>query len=349
MTSISNSAGPAFDSGFTYLRSGLTEREIVTARAILIFLVVLGHLRSGGLPFYQIKVVIYNFHVMAFFMIAMLKPVPTFSLRNLASVATRYLRHLIPVATLAFILFQFALAGNDYDGTIRDIGTFATALLGGNYRAFDQSTGLELFWFMYALIGLVWLRMVLQHVAHSRLAVWGLLGACVVIGSLSATYFPEQAPAWVGVSSYMLPVLILALYGVDLLHKAEGRYGASLRYTALGVFLILAAFWSQSNSYNLAWLRVPQIWDIFNYFLWIIFLAISFFIISLIARLFSKNNIIHSIGMLSGGIYLLHMFFLYPIESFLIKYSMPESLIIPLSIVLVLPLSYISARLIRNI
>lgn len=349
MTSISNSAGPVFDSGFTYLRSGLTQREIVTARAILIFLVVLGHVRSGGLPFYQLKVVIYNFHVMAFFMIAMLKPVPAFSLKNLASVATRYLRHLIPVATLAFILFQLALSGNDFAGTIRDAGTFAKALLGGNYRAFDQSAGLELFWFMYALIGLVWLRMVLQHVAHSRLAVWGVFGACVVIGSLSAAYFPEQIPAWIGISSYILPVLVLAFYGFDQLHKAEGRFGTSVRYLVVAGFLTLAVFWAPHNSYNLAWLKVPQGFDLINCAIWIVFLSFSFFIITIFAKIFANIPFMHLIGSYSGGIYLTHMFFLYPFEFILVKTSMPDVMIIPLVLLFTIPLSYLATLVIRKI
>jgi fucose 4-O-acetylase-like acetyltransferase len=309
--------GEIFDDSLMYMRSGLSEPGILAARGILICLVVIGHIRSDGGAFFYLKAFIYDFHIMAFLMISMLRPVPNLSLHSIKVVTFRYLKILIPVSLLAFLIFNFGILGLNAVDVIQRVPVYITALVGGNYASFDFSTGLELFWYMYALIGLICLRMMVKSLPSKRYAVPAFLVACLAIGSICSIYFPTISPSWFGIATYALPVLFLAICLLEAISRLE-RINEPLFFSLfIIILLVIGAAWVPGNSYNIAWLRIPLPWDLPNFLVWLAFLALAFKALIKVCNFKISQIVFLKIGRLSLGIYLTHMFFLFPIDLFL--------------------------------
>lgn len=306
-----------FDDSMTYMKSGLSEHGILAARGILICLVVIGHISGGGSSFFHLKEFIYDFHIMAFFMISMLRPVPNLSLHSLKAVAYRYLKMLLPVSMVSFLIFNFGVLGLDLLETIQRTPVYLIAIFGGNYTSFDSSTGLELFWFMYALIGLIYLRMALKLLPSRRYTTPAFLVACLVIGSICSIFFTTTSPSWFGISTYVLPVLCLTIFLMDAISSLEKVNEKLFLSIFTIIILIVGIVWVPENSFNVAWLRIPLPWDLPEFFIWIIFLALVFRVLIAFSSLKFTQVVFLKIGRLSLGIYLTHMFFLFPIDSFL--------------------------------
>ncbi len=344
-------SGPfeVFDESFTYTKSGLSKSGIQAAKGLLICLVVIGHIRGGGLWFNHLKNFIYNFHVMSFFMISMLHPVAVANLRSVTEVAFRYLRLLIPISLIAFIIFNFGVLKLDLSNTLAKSFSYMLALIGGNYASFDQSTGLELFWYMYALIGLIWVRMALLTLKPSRYNAPILLLVCLILGHFCASYFPSRAPSWIGVSTYIFPVLVFSLMLADLFRRLESLHRPLIILLMTLALTWLGIFWVPHNSFNVAWLKVPLVSNIIHFVIWILFLALAFRLIVVVCNISQTQFIFSYFGHISGHIYLLHMFFLFLLDSIFMDAIDANVARITVTFALVMILSSITAHIMRRL
>ncbi|WP_269623085.1 acyltransferase family protein [Prochlorococcus marinus] len=321
---------PEFDQSLTFLNSGLTQDGIRTARGILICLVVLGHIDSFSPEYKAFTATIYNFHVISFLMISMLKTTNKFSFKEFYIICKRYLGLLIPITIIAFLIFQFLIEKNNLSNISSVFSNYFMALITGNVKYFDLSTGLELFWFMYAITGLVTIRMLIKKYAYNNLLRIFSLIIFSFIGGLSTKYLQYSSPSWIGIASYSISLIVLSFFIINIFNLLEKKSKIIVRITLIIIFLILSFNGLPGGYNNLAHLKVPLPWDIINYFSLIFYVSTVFKIISFTSESSLCKIFFRDIGSYSLGIYLTHMFFLYPLNTspFLVNLFEPFRIII---------------------
>jgi fucose 4-O-acetylase-like acetyltransferase len=332
-----------FDAAFTFAEHGLPSQGIYAMRGILICLVVLGHIPADSQIFESFKRMIYNFHVYGFLMISMLHPVVPFSWEPIVRLAKRYLVPVFVMSGLAFILFSFVVEPGSLSHFSSAFQAYTLALLTGNAFHFNAATGLELFWFMYALFGLAILRMLAFRYCASTTAKTAFLVICAGASWILVISIPYDVPAFLGVSAYILPFAVISFQFVHQL-STQSNAPHIVPILALIVFLTLSFFWMPEHSYNLAHLRVPVPSQIINYLTHLSYVGLAFYLIMKLAEIPTVQWVFAKIGRRSLGIYLLHMFLLYPVAPLINKTSLPALVNVCIIFVVVIIPSFVFAR-----
>ncbi|MGC9419091.1 MAG: acyltransferase family protein [Rhodovulum sp.] len=299
------------DKSLGYQKPVLSSDGLYAARGVLICLIVLGHVPGDAAGFTSLKKILYNFHVYLFLLISMLHPVREFSPRAVFNLAARYLLPVAVASFCAFWLFGIFVADRTPLDAASHLPVYLLAFLTGNYAHWDAATGLELFWFMYALIGLIVTRAFARSCFRSTVGSVAFLLVCAAISYVAVALIKDSVPAYLGVSVYFAVFGALTFLVFDVLSRFfNPAPGGGVLFVAL--FLALSLFWVPHHSYNLAHLRVPLFPWSADYLAHVLFVSSAF---GTLAFFSEKKYIIHAfrrLGKNSIGIYLVHMFFLYP-------------------------------------
>lgn len=333
-----------FDSAFTFLGHGLSSQEIYAMRGMLICLVVLGHIPSDSQVFEACRRMIYNFHVYVFFMISMLHTVPSLTWTSMVKAGKRYLLPVFVMSGVASLLFNLVVEPVRLSAFPSVVFDYVKASLTGNAFHFNTATGLEIFWFMYALFGLTTIRMIALRFCATTTAKMAFLMVCAGTGWIFVILIPHDAPAFVGISTYVLPFAVICFSVVCLL-SVQSIAPVARVSLALIAFAILSIMWTPSHSYNLAHLRAPVPSDILPYLTHAGYVGLAFFIIMKFAQLSIVQRVFALVGQRSLGIYLSHMFFLYPIATLARESSASGLMKVGVIFAVVMVLSFVFSRL----
>jgi fucose 4-O-acetylase-like acetyltransferase len=180
-----------------------------TFKGICIFLIIFGHNKSLEYASPEFRAFLYLFHVAMFLYLPFLRPWKTWGQARPLDLIVRYGWPCV-VFTFIYTLMFVKFSGRP----LTEVPMLAgEAVLAMSARGFDHATGLQLLWFLPALIGI---RLVMMIVAPFKgMQVWGVLVVAAVAHSLIGL-MPEGLKyitpfGWPVAALVLFPGLIIAL------------------------------------------------------------------------------------------------------------------------------------------
>lgn len=203
------------------------------AKGILIVLIVFAHNTLITKAWPESRAFLYNWHVFAFLLLAMVMP---FNSEKPGFLTTRFIRYYIPFVVF-FTLTWFANV--ILDGSFSAFGThvaeWALAVAIGSADLLDIASGARLFWFLPALMGLVIIRWAIARAPQTMQR--RLLTGIAVGGFLAAGLIPDGIKPWL---PFGLPIALYVL-GPGLLFAAIIRGMLSKDLSKPVLWLLTAA------------------------------------------------------------------------------------------------------------
>ncbi|MFT4053531.1 MAG: acyltransferase family protein [Novosphingobium sp.] len=186
----------------------------LTARAILIMLVIVGHNQLFREHFYySAYILIYSFHVGAFFLLATLSPPRPMNVAVLSKMVARFYKPFL-IFTLIYGVLYLPIYLRPYDHDAASwIGDMALATSIATAPLLDIATGLKLLWFLPAFMSFCLLYNIQGAVkGRLRAAVWTIS----VIANATITIVPNGIltllPFGMGVALFLLFPALLFLH-----------------------------------------------------------------------------------------------------------------------------------------
>lgn len=178
-------------------------------KGICIFLIIFGHNKSLEYASPEFRAFLYLFHVAMFLYLPFMRPWKTWGQARPLDLIVRYGWPCV-VFTFIYTLMFVKFSGRP----LTEVPMLAgEAILAMSARGFDHATGLQLLWFLPALIGI---RLVMMIVAPFKgIQVWGVLVVAAVAHSLIGL-MPEGLKyitpfGWPVAALVLFPGLIIAL------------------------------------------------------------------------------------------------------------------------------------------
>jgi hypothetical protein len=134
----------------------LSMRNSATWKGLMILVIVIGHNTWFSLNHPEWRKVFYFFNVHAFFLLVFTRPASNDLGKTWSVYIFRYLIPYFTFATLGFLLYHFGLGGRTPG--LEELKTFGLALWTGDMYRLEDSTGIQLFWFLPALFSLILVR-----------------------------------------------------------------------------------------------------------------------------------------------------------------------------------------------
>ncbi|MDB5505203.1 MAG: hypothetical protein JWR89_5105 [Tardiphaga sp.] len=178
-------------------------------KGICIFLIVFGHNKSLEYASPEFRAFLYLFHVAMFLYLPFLRPWETWGRTKPADLVVRYGWPCV-VFTVIYTLMFVKFSGR----ALTEVPVLAgEAVLAMSARAFDHATGLQLLWFLPALIGI---RFAMMIVAPLRgIQVWAVLVVALIahclIGLLPDSLKYITPFGWPVAALVLFPGLVIAL------------------------------------------------------------------------------------------------------------------------------------------
>ena len=221
--------------------SGPQPQAKLAARAILILLVIIGHNRIlRDHYYYSLYIVIYAFHVGAFFLLATLSPPRALDRQSLASLLRKIVLPFL-IFTLLYAALAQAIGLNKFYGGWEAFPThYLTAIALANTWILDAVAGLKMLWFLpaffvfcllYNLYGALkgWAR---------GLAVALALVAHLLIGEMPASVV-DLAPWGANIVAFLcLPALLFSALAPHVDRGRLTRWLCVLLFAAASAFAI---------------------------------------------------------------------------------------------------------------
>lgn len=315
------------------MQSAFSRESARTAKGILIALVIFGHLPKEFHLVESLNPSIYNFHIPCFFLLVLSRKLPAKldSFEDACKIAFARIWPVIPFSFFSFIVYNMLIGDLRLWQLSPQLGKYFLALSFGSYRLFDDATGLEIYWFMYAFAGFYLFHLWFQWELKTQWIKIVVISTSLLLGTLAVFYMPEHAPSWLAIPLYAYP-LFLGSYNIFKKSLDLGlfgrKYGLALE---AALFLVMCSTWASSHSYNLAHLRVPLPWLFGDYLAWMVFITLSFKLLMRMSRMGLSYFIFGALGGESLGVYLVHQYFLYGFWSLVMKFGCyNEYLLVPL-------------------
>ena len=174
------------------------------AKGILIVLIVFAHNTILAQAWPESRAFLYNWHVYAFLLLAMMMP---FRSDRSGFLAARFVRYYVPFIAFFTLTWAAMLVLSRSLTDLPDrLGEWAAAVLIGSAPLLDEASGARLFWFLPALMGLVLIRWAIDRVPEATRGPTLVLVAAA--GFLLAGLIPEDVKPWV---PFGLPIALYAL------------------------------------------------------------------------------------------------------------------------------------------
>lgn len=294
---------------------------------------------------------IYNIHIPCFLLLSITRiPPKIYSLSGLKSLFFARITPAVQFSFFSFLAYSFFLPGLNLSIFVYQVSYYFLAILLGSYWLFDTSTGLEIFWYVYAYAGLAaiycsyyWL---LPKSILLRLPIICVLCLC---GSFFSNTGPTYFPAWLIMPLYIFPLLLSARSLILLAQRFSIFMGSLGGFIELLCVLSISLLWSNSHSYNIAHLRVPPVWDWSNYAILVILIASAFSFILRLSRCPVVFKAFSWLGVASMGIYLSHQYFLQIYYKVFMAFNIHSEYYAVILLALTLASSFAATRLISSL
>lgn len=317
------------------MRTAFSRESARTAKGILISLVVFGHLPSEFFLAELLKPYIYNFHVPCFFLLLIARELPA-RLKSCEDAAQRVFIRIWPVlpfSFFSFLIYNLQAGWLSSRHLFNQLLDYTSALTLGGYKQFEESTSMEIFWFLYAFYGFYLLHLWFQWELRLRWSRIAYFFGFIVFGSLLVFFIPELAPSWLSVPLYSYPLFLGSYFIFEKSLNSfifRGKYGFALELTS---FVLICSAWVRYHSYNLAHLRVPLPWQWTDYLTWMIFIALAFKLLNRISSINYLYPFFGALGSESLGIYLVHQYLLQGLWLLIVKFGFfNQFILVPLFI-----------------
>ncbi len=201
------------------------------AKGLWVLLVAMGHAAWmwHGAP--QVQDWLYQFHVIAFLLLPMMRDEPRLGSAKLADRSVRYLVPLLPIAMITMLLAPLVQAVPPWP---QRLGHLAMGLLTGNPAWWKTVTGFEYLWFLPTLWGMTLLR---QGLLRLPQGVQGLLGALGLLSMGSLAAVSMYLPLGLAVVAVIVPLGWLARWLSEQLQRGH----RDLRWLGLPVAALASA------------------------------------------------------------------------------------------------------------
>lgn len=290
-------------------RDAFPSQSIDFIKGLFIIFIVLGHnpILSECIP--KMTGGLYAFHVQAFFILPLLYPSKAL---NREFVRDRFVRYFVPfalwvsIASLAYLLFTPLGASFSWEWVI----DFLLALVLGNAPVLKDVCGLEMYWFLPALMLLTLIRSSFS-VLPSLFEKW-FLGVSIVsfvcVGGIDEFYASWQVWSCFSVIS-LWPICLSAMW----LQKLMLRYHAAVSIVlgSIGLVVALKILADEGAIINIARLEFVEFTNGSAFLGQFIAPIAAFITVSGTARLISSFPVIEFFGQHSLMIYLTHSLVFY--------------------------------------
>ena len=283
-------------------------QQINMLKGVFIFLIVVGHNPIISSSVSGLHSSLYNFHVQAFFILPFLFPTKCLSLRWLLDRAVRYLVPYITWVSIAAILYCVVglYVGDDLSWGVKLIKGVAI----GSAPALKAACGLQLYWFLPALMVLTVLRSALSQASKGFYLGWVIFTFLVLmlIGRVDAVLVYWQVWSCLTVVA-LWPICLLAVK----LHQIMLSKSAwiSLMFGASGLAIALSFIGTSEYSVNVAALKFITILEPLAFIGQVMAPVASFIVVVGLTRVFRKSWVLEMLGKNSLLIYLSHTLFFY--------------------------------------
>lgn len=174
------------------------------AKGILIVLIVFAHNTLVTKAWPESRAFLYNWHVFAFLLLAMVMP---FNSEKPGFLTTRFVRYYVPfVAFFTLTWFANIVLEGSFAAFGTHVAEWTLAIAIGSADLLDAASGARLFWFLPALMGLVIIRWAIAR-APQAMQHWLLIGVAFG-GFLAAGLIPAAIKPWL---PFGLPIALYAL------------------------------------------------------------------------------------------------------------------------------------------
>jgi fucose 4-O-acetylase-like acetyltransferase len=224
-------------------------------KGICIFLIVFGHNKSLEYASPEFRAFLYLFHVAMFLYLPFLRPWQTWGRVKPLDLIVRYGWPCV-VFTVAYTLMFVKFSGRD----LMQVPMLAAeAVLAMSARAFDHATGLQLLWFLPALIGIRFAMMIVSPFKGGQ--VWGVLAVAAaahcLIGLLPEGLKYVTPLGWPVAALVLFPGLVIAL--LDLGERRVPLWAIGILCVAAVVLMFSAGLINRAYPLNIGMINVPSI------------------------------------------------------------------------------------------
>lgn len=283
-------------------------------KGILILLIVLGHnvILIQAAPW--LRLFLYNWHVYAFFLVAMVLPIRSASLADLRDRAVRYY---VPFAIFLTIACILSAAASGLDAPVERGTAWLKALLIGSAYWAEQASGAQLFWFLPALLGFTLLRFGWHRARGAGvpelILCLGALAAFLTMGLLPAAAV-HWTPLGLPIALYILGPSLLFVWLWPHVGPSGNRV---MVLTALGLLIAAAVAnglaFSLGTSLILAQLKVYSVREPVALLVHAAIPILNCLAIVAVLRLLPRLGVLEAFGRHSLLIYLSHQLIYTPL------------------------------------
>jgi fucose 4-O-acetylase-like acetyltransferase len=271
-------------------------------KGMAIFLIVFGHNKSLEYAHPEFRAFLYLFHVAMFLYLPFLRPWETWGRARHMDVVVRYGWPCI-IFTFAYTLMFVVFSG-------RDVGQVPVlaggAVLAMSARAFDHATGLQLLWFLPALIGI---RFAMSAAARFKAShIWGVIVIAAVshglIGMLPNGYKYITPFGWPVAAFVLLPGLLIALLRPDT-RRISWWLLAPLIAVA-GVLMFSTGLINRGHPLNIGMVNVPSAAEPLKLIALDLVQLSALLVLFALSKLAAIQMVFSRLGKISLEVFLLH-------------------------------------------
>ena len=205
------------------------------AKGILIVLIVFAHNTLITQAWPESRAFLYNWHVFAFLLLAMVMP---FNSEKPGFLTTRFVRYYVPFVAFFTVTWLATLVLDDNFSAFGErLKEWALAVLIGSAALLDEASGARLFWFLPALMGLVLIRWAIGR-APAAVRQPSLI-VVAIAGFAGAGLIPDEIKPWI---PFGLPIALYALGpGLVFAWLVDRLLRASHRRSRLWLLMLLCS------------------------------------------------------------------------------------------------------------
>lgn len=271
-------------------------------KGICIFLIIFGHNKSLEYASPEFRAFLYLFHVAMFLYLPFLRPWQTWGRAKPLDLIIRYGWPCVAF-TLVYSLIFVKFSGRSLTEVPMLV---AEAVLAMSARGFDYATGLQLLWFLPALIGIRFAMMLVAPLAGAQL--WPVLAVAAFAHSLVGL-LPESLKyvtpfGWPIAALLLFPGMVIAL--LDLGRRRIPVW-MLIGLGAIALTLVLATgLINRGHPLNVGMIFVPSIATPFKLIALDLIQIWAFVTLMAVSRLLPMQRLFGGLGRMSFELFVLH-------------------------------------------